>query len=72
MATVDSLATFFDQRYYESACAGKLKYPTERAAEQVSQMYRQNRVKHHRSLDGEWGSLVAYFCVHCGSYHLGH
>lgn len=72
MATVESLVSFFDTRYYQSACAGKQGYPTETSAETVRQMFASNRVRHCRAPGTGWQELEVYQCPVCGKFHLGH
>lgn len=43
-------------------CGRKLRYPTKRRAVQSAQRGLRER--------GEW--LHAYFCRHCGGWHIGH
>lgn len=60
-----------DPRYYESACLGKEKFPSEGAAEGF---LREARRPVRRNIapilhDVDW--LSAYECPFCGSWHVG-
>lgn len=74
MATTTALLDFYDNRYFEASCAGKDRYPTEQAAEQVARMYRARRIKHHTPKVSEelFHELETYWCNFCNSYHRGH
>ena len=74
MATTDSLATFFEMRYFQAACAGKDAYPTAQSVEQVSLMYLSRRIKHHKPKSSErlFQEMDTYQCPFCGRFHVGH
>jgi hypothetical protein len=49
---------------FDSACAGKEKFPNKDAA-YSAQLYRQRQGVGHEGMH-------AYRCAYCGSWHLGH
>jgi hypothetical protein len=50
--------------HFESACAGKEKFPNREAA-YSAQIYRQRKGVRNEG-------MKAYRCAYCGSWHLGH
>lgn len=74
MATTVPLLDFYETRYFQSSCAGKDAYPTHESAEQVANLYRSRRIKHHTPKVSEelFNELETYFCGFCMGWHRGH
>jgi hypothetical protein len=55
---------------WESACAGKDKFPSENAA--LAFLKEMHRGKIRRIRTSDWNELNAYSCRFCSNWHIGH
>jgi hypothetical protein len=55
---------------FDRSCAGKIRYDTERQAQQVVDLERRGKIRHWRP--NRRDRLMPYECSFCSRWHLGH